>query len=38
MRLIKQAAIPFAARAASVYYGFKHGSQMKDAIWRLANA
>jgi radical SAM superfamily enzyme YgiQ (UPF0313 family) len=38
LRLIRQAAIPFAARAASVYYGLKHGSQMKDAIWRLANA
>jgi radical SAM superfamily enzyme YgiQ (UPF0313 family) len=37
-RLVNQMAVPFAARVASAYYGFKHGSQMKDAILRMANA
>jgi hypothetical protein len=29
--------IPFAAKAAEVYYGMKHGKEMGDAIWRMVN-
>jgi hypothetical protein len=37
-KLVKQVAIPFGARVASVYYGMKHGPEMEEAIWKMANA
>lgn len=36
--LVKRAVIPFAAKAAGIYYSLKHGDQIRDAIWRMANA
>lgn len=37
-KLIKQIAIPFTAKAAGIYYGMKHGQEMENAIWKMANA
>jgi radical SAM superfamily enzyme YgiQ (UPF0313 family) len=36
-KLVKRMGIPFAAKAAEVYYGMKHGKEMGDAIWRMVN-
>ena len=37
-KFIRRVAIPFAAKVAGIYYGMKHSREMKDAIWRIANA
>jgi len=37
-KLVKRFAIPFSGKAASLYYGMKHGREMREAIWRIANA
>jgi radical SAM superfamily enzyme YgiQ (UPF0313 family) len=37
-KLIKQIAIPFTAKTAGIYYGMKHGQEMENAIWKMANA
>jgi radical SAM superfamily enzyme YgiQ (UPF0313 family) len=37
-KFIRQVAIPFGAKMAGIYYGMKHGRQMEEAIWRMANA
>jgi len=36
-KLVKTA-MPFAAKVAGIYYGIKHGQEVKEAIWRMANA
>jgi len=38
LKLVEQAGIPLAAKIASLYYGYKLGPQMKDAITRWAHA
>ena len=35
---VKRIVIPYAAKMAGVYYGLKHGKQMKQALWRMATA
>jgi len=37
-KLVKSGVIPFAGKIAGIYYGAKHGEQMKNAIWKMANA
>ena len=37
-KLVKQMALPFAAKVAGIYYGMKHGQEMEDAIWKMVNA
>lgn len=37
-KLVKQVAIPFGAKVAGAYYGRKHGPEMEEAIWKMANA
>jgi len=37
-KFIRRIAIPFAAEVAGIYYRMKHSREMKDAIWRIANA
>jgi len=37
-KFVRRVAIPFAAKVAGIYYGMKHRREMKDAIWRIANA
>jgi radical SAM superfamily enzyme YgiQ (UPF0313 family) len=37
-KLVKQMVIPFAAKIAGTYYGFKHGSKMEEAIWKMVRA
>ena len=37
-KLVKQMALPFGAKMAGIYYGMKHGKEMEDAIWKMANA
>jgi radical SAM superfamily enzyme YgiQ (UPF0313 family) len=37
-KIVKQLAIPFAARVAGIYYGVKHGAEMENAILRMASA
>ncbi len=36
-KLAKQVVLPFAAKVAGIYYGFKYDRQMEDAIWRMVN-
>jgi len=36
-KLVKQVALPFAARVAGIYYGLKHGQEIQEAIWRMVN-
>ncbi len=36
-KLVKRGLIPYAAKAAGIYYGIKYGKTMEDAIWRMAN-
>ncbi len=36
--VIKHVIIPYGARIAGVYYGWKHGEEMKNAIWKMAIA
>jgi radical SAM superfamily enzyme YgiQ (UPF0313 family) len=35
---VKRFAIPFAGKVAGVYYGAKHGEEMKETIWKMATA
>ncbi|MDH5786848.1 MAG: B12-binding domain-containing radical SAM protein, partial [Candidatus Bathyarchaeota archaeon] len=35
---IKRIVIPYSAKMAGIYYGLKHGNQMKQALWRMATA
>jgi radical SAM superfamily enzyme YgiQ (UPF0313 family) len=35
---IKRIVIPCAAKMVGIYYGLKHGKQMKQAFWRMATA
>jgi hypothetical protein len=37
-KLVKQVAIPFAAKVAGIYYGVKHGQEMEEAIWKMVQA
>jgi len=34
----KRIVIPCAAKMAGIYYGLKHGKQMRQALWRMATA
>jgi radical SAM superfamily enzyme YgiQ (UPF0313 family) len=38
LKTVKRAVIPFAAKVGQVYYGFKHGKETGNAVWRMANA
>ena len=38
VKAIKRIVIPCAAKMACIYYGLKHGKQMKQALWRMATA
>ena len=35
---VKTILIPFAAKTAGIYYGLKHGEQMRQALWKMATA
>jgi len=35
---VKRFVIPFAGKVAGVYYGAKHGEEMKETIWKMATA
>jgi len=37
-KFVRRVAIPFAAKIAGIYYEMKHSREIKDAIWRIANA
>jgi radical SAM superfamily enzyme YgiQ (UPF0313 family) len=37
-KLVKRVAIPFAGKVVGIYYGIKHGPEMEEAIWKMANA
>ena len=37
-KFVKRAVLPFAGKIAGVYYGVKHGKEMKDAIWKMTTA
>jgi len=37
-KFVRRVAIPFAAKVAGIYYKMKHNREMKDTIWRIANA
>jgi len=37
-KFVKHVAIPYAGTVAGIYYRFKHGEQMQQAIWKMANA
>ncbi len=37
-KFVKRVAIPFAGRVAGIYYRMKHGQEMGEAIWKMANA
>jgi radical SAM superfamily enzyme YgiQ (UPF0313 family) len=37
-KFVKRVAIPFAGKVAGIYYGMKHGPEMEEAIWKMANA
>lgn len=37
-KAINNVAIPYASRIAGLYYGLKHGKQVKEAFWRLGMA
>ncbi|MCP8319704.1 MAG: B12-binding domain-containing radical SAM protein [archaeon] len=34
-KLVKRMALPFLGKIAGIYYGAKHGKEMKNAIWRM---
>jgi radical SAM superfamily enzyme YgiQ (UPF0313 family) len=34
---VKRIAIPYTAKMAGIYYGLKHGKQMKEALWKIAS-
>jgi len=36
-KLVKRMALPFIGEIAKIYYGAKHGEEMKNAIWRMVN-
>jgi radical SAM superfamily enzyme YgiQ (UPF0313 family) len=36
--VIKHVVIPFGTKVAGVYYGWTHGEEMRDAIWKMAVA
>lgn len=38
LELTKRALIPSAAKIAGIYYGMRHGQQMRDALWKMATA
>jgi hypothetical protein len=35
---VDKVGIPYLGKVTGLYYGRKHGRQMKDAIWRMATA
>jgi len=35
---VKKILIPSAAKISGIYYGLKHGEQMKQALWKMATA
>lgn len=37
-KLVRRGAIPFAGKIAGMYYGAKHGEEMKKAVWKMVNA
>jgi len=37
-KICRKMVLPFAAKVAGVYYGMKHGHEIEDALWRIANA
>jgi radical SAM superfamily enzyme YgiQ (UPF0313 family) len=37
-RFLKRIVIPYVAKMAGIYYGMKHGSEMENAIWKMATA
>jgi len=37
-KFVRRAAIPFGAKIAGIYYRMKHNREMKNAIWKIANA
>jgi radical SAM superfamily enzyme YgiQ (UPF0313 family) len=36
-KFVKRVAIPIAGKVAGIYYGMKHGPEMEQAIWKMAN-
>jgi len=37
-KIVKQAALPLVGKIAGMYYGRKHGEEMKKAIWKMVTA
>ncbi len=37
-KLVKRTVLPFIGKVAGIYYGLKHGDEMKKAIWKMTTA
>jgi radical SAM superfamily enzyme YgiQ (UPF0313 family) len=37
-KIVKRMVLPCAAKIAGMYYGWKHGEEMENVIWKMATA